>query len=107
MTLAPPQPGRAGGPLRAVAGLFGAGAVVSALGLAGAPWWAVTLAAFLALVMTAVLGLAQILMPQESEHKRDLWLEVLRRHKPRPSGPRSRRRLPTARSRRRAGPRTR
>jgi hypothetical protein len=78
MSTPPQQPVRTAGPLRAAAGVLGCGATVTALSLAGAPWWAVAIAIAAAIATPAALGLAQILIPEESAHKRDLWLAVLR-----------------------------
>jgi hypothetical protein len=46
--------------------------------MANAPWEAVVATLVGTLVVSLVLGLAQIVMPQESEHKRDLWLAWMR-----------------------------
>ncbi|MFD8005227.1 hypothetical protein [Streptomyces mirabilis] len=87
-------------PLRAAAGVVGGSAVVTGLVMAGAPWWVVAIVGGVSGAAAVVIGLAQILMPQESEHKRDLWLEVLRHRERRSSGGPPRRR--TSRT---AGPR--
>jgi len=57
--------------------LGGAGAV-SALALGEAPWWVVAVAVVLAIVTPGVVLLAQALLPQESDHRRDLWLAGIR-----------------------------
>ncbi|MFE2684465.1 hypothetical protein [Streptomyces mirabilis] len=89
-------------PLRAAAGVVGGGGAAStALSVAGAPWWVVVIVGGVSGAAAAVIGLAQILMPQESEHKRDLWLEVLRHRERRSSeGPPRRRTSHTAGPRR-------
>ncbi|MFF8946729.1 hypothetical protein ACF1A5_31625 [Streptomyces sp. NPDC014864] len=46
--------------------------------MAKAPWEAVVAAVVGTLVVSLVLGLAQIVMPEESEHKRDLLLAWIR-----------------------------
>ncbi|KOG29577.1 hypothetical protein ADK35_01835 [Streptomyces viridochromogenes] len=46
--------------------------------MANAPWEAVLLAVLGTLVVSLVLGLAKIVMPEESEHKRDLLLAWIR-----------------------------
>ncbi|MFD8779210.1 hypothetical protein [Streptomyces sp. NPDC059916] len=43
-----------------------------------APWEAVVLTVFATLVVSLVLGLAKIVVPEESEHKRDLLLAYFR-----------------------------
>ncbi|MGV4988947.1 hypothetical protein ACVB8X_41195 [Streptomyces sp. NRAIS4] len=46
--------------------------------MANAPWEAVVLTVLGTLMVCLVLGLAQIVMPEESEHKRDLLLAWIR-----------------------------
>ncbi|WP_326793959.1 hypothetical protein OHA79_52015 (plasmid) [Streptomyces sp. NBC_00841] len=96
-----PQQAVRSGPIRAAAGVVGGGAVVTGLVMAGAPWWVVAITGGVSVAAAVVIGLAQILMPQDSEHKRDLWLEVLR-HRERHSsgGPPLRGASRTARTRR-------
>jgi hypothetical protein len=53
-------------------------AVVGALTMAGAPWEVVVAVVAATLAVSLVLGLAQIVMPEESEHKRDLLLAWIR-----------------------------
>lgn len=77
MTLPAQPPARAGGARRAVAGVLGSGAAVTALTVAGAPWWVVAIIAVAAIAAPAALGLAQILMPEESSDKRELLVELL------------------------------
>lgn len=58
----------------------GGGSVTSILALADAPWWLVAIALVLGAIASATVLLAQLVMPQESEHKRDLWLALIHRH---------------------------
>lgn len=82
---APAQPpARTSGARRAAVGAISGGAVLSALTVAGAPWEAVVGTVVATLVVSLVLGLAQIVMPEESEHKRDLLLAWLRQRERRP-----------------------
>ncbi|WP_199835711.1 MULTISPECIES: hypothetical protein [unclassified Streptomyces] len=53
-------------------------AVVTTLTMANAPWEVVGLTVLATLVVSLVLGLAKIVVPDESEHKRDLVLEYFR-----------------------------
>lgn len=71
-------PARTSSARRAAVGAISGGAVVGALTMAGAPWEAVVGTVAATLVVSLVLGLAQIVMPEESEHKRDLLLAWLR-----------------------------
>ncbi|MEV7739876.1 hypothetical protein AB0O75_49020 [Streptomyces sp. NPDC088921] len=73
-----PPPTRGAGVRRAAVGVLSGSAVVGALTMASAPWEAVVATLVGTLVVSLVLGLAQIVMPQESEHKRDLWLAWMR-----------------------------
>ncbi|MDX3490985.1 hypothetical protein [Streptomyces sp. ID05-18] len=57
--------------------LSGSAAVV-VLAWAGAPWWAVTVVAVVGIVMPGVILLAQVVLPHDSEHKRDVMLAALR-----------------------------
>jgi hypothetical protein len=59
-------PGLLGGPV--VTGLVGGMAQ-----MLGAPWQAVLAIAIVGLLITLILGLAQLAMPQESQDKRLLW----------------------------------
>ncbi|AXG82235.1 hypothetical protein [Streptomyces paludis] len=65
---------------RTGAGVLGTSAVAAVTGvlkMVDAPWPAVVTTLLLALVVVLVLGLAHIVMPDQSEHKRDLlhlWL---------------------------------
>ncbi|SFG89890.1 hypothetical protein [Streptomyces mirabilis] len=90
--MSPPvqPPVRTGKVRRATVGVLSGSAVVGALTMAGAPWEAVVSTVAGTLVVSLVLGLAQIVMPEESEHKRDLLLEWLR-HRERRTKPRARR----------------
>ncbi|MFD5728976.1 hypothetical protein GT034_06745 [Streptomyces sp. SID2563] len=58
--------------------VIGGATAVGALSAAGAPWWAVTITVALAITMPGTVLLAQVLLPDTSEHKRDLWLAWLR-----------------------------
>ncbi|MEW2458825.1 hypothetical protein [Streptomyces albus] len=71
------QPRFSGG-RRAVVGVVSGSAVGGALTMASAPWEAVVLTVLATLVVSLLLGLAQIVMPEESEHKRDLLLAWIR-----------------------------
>ncbi|MEU8523393.1 hypothetical protein [Streptomyces sp. NPDC048577] len=75
-----PQPARPGpaAPRRAGVTALGGAAAVAALVWAGAPWWAVAVAVGLAIVVPGLILFAQVVLPEDSEHKRDLWLAVLR-----------------------------
>ncbi|WP_159042936.1 hypothetical protein [Streptomyces ardesiacus] len=53
-------------------------AIVTALTVANAPWQAVVVTVCATLVVSLLLGLAKIVVPDESEHKRDLVLEYFR-----------------------------
>lgn len=57
---------------------LGGSAAVAALVWAGAPWWAVAFAVGLSIVVPGLILFAQVVMLEDSEHKRDLWLAVLR-----------------------------
>ncbi|MEW2305886.1 hypothetical protein AB0958_39015 [Streptomyces sp. NPDC006655] len=54
------------------------GAVVSALTIAGAPWRVVAIGVVLAIVTPGAILFVQSVVPQDSEHKRDLWLAFMR-----------------------------
>lgn len=54
--------------------VLGGGAAISALTFVGAPWWVVAIAVVLAIVTPGVILFVQAVVPQDSEHKRDLWL---------------------------------
>ncbi|UXY24888.1 hypothetical protein N8I84_41305 (plasmid) [Streptomyces cynarae] len=73
--------------------------MVTALKMADAPWWVVAIALALGIAVSALLMLAQSLMPDESEHKRDVLLAWMRHRERQARGrvPNQRRR--TARSR--------
>ena len=73
-----PPPARGAGVRRAAVGVLSGSAVVGALTMANAPWEAVVATLVGTLVVSLILGLAQIVMPQESEHRRDLWLAWMR-----------------------------
>lgn len=46
--------------------------------MAGAPWWAAGIWMVLATAIPATVLLIQVLIPEESVHKLDLWREILR-----------------------------
>ncbi|WP_405835073.1 hypothetical protein [Streptomyces sp. NBC_00105] len=58
--------------------MLGAGAAITALALVSAPWWVVAVVAALGIVMPGVILLAQVVLPEDSEHKRDLLMAALR-----------------------------
>jgi uncharacterized membrane protein len=72
------QQSRFGGIRPAAVSVVSGGAVVGALTMANAPWEAVVVTLLVTLVVSLVLGLAKILVPEESEHKRDLLLAYFR-----------------------------
>ncbi|MET9785543.1 hypothetical protein [Streptomyces canus] len=82
MSTPPQQPGpplvpsapRTGATRRAGITALGGSAAVSTLTFAGAPWWVVAIAVVLAIVTPGVILLVQAIVPEDSEHKRDLWL---------------------------------
>ncbi|WP_328484886.1 hypothetical protein [Streptomyces zaomyceticus] len=51
--------------------LGGGGTMIGALAFAGAPWQAVTLVA----VVTILATFGILALPEQSEHKRDLWMK--------------------------------
>ncbi|MFJ3820533.1 hypothetical protein [Streptomyces nodosus] len=76
----PPQsqpPARAGMGRRITGGAVGAGTAVTVL-MAGAPWWAVAIVVIVSITVPGLLALVQILIPDESEHKRDVLMEWMR-----------------------------
>ncbi|APY85496.1 hypothetical protein DCW30_24985 [Streptomyces alfalfae] len=73
----PPAP-RPGATRVTGATVLGGGAAISALTFVGAPWWVVTIATLLAIVTPGTILLVQAVVPQDSEHKRDLWLALIR-----------------------------
>ncbi len=67
------------GPMRVTgATVLGGGAAISALTSVGAPWWVVAIAVVLAIVTPGTILFVQAVVPQDSEHKRDLWLALIR-----------------------------
>ncbi|MGW3377418.1 hypothetical protein [Streptomyces hydrogenans] len=54
--------------------VLGGGGMTTALAFVGAPWWAVTMVA----VMTILATFGIMVLPEQSEHKRDIWLERMR-----------------------------
>ncbi|GHD35553.1 hypothetical protein GCM10010313_83000 [Streptomyces violarus] len=73
-----PQQSRFGGMRPAAVSAASGGAVVTALTMANAPWQAVVGTVCATLVVSLLLGLAKIVVPDESEHKRDLLLAYFR-----------------------------
>ncbi|MFC4066787.1 hypothetical protein [Actinoplanes subglobosus] len=76
-------------------GLVASGAIVSALAITGAPWWAIAAVASVLTTAGAVVALTQIFIPQESPDRLAWWRDR-RAHQER------RRRTMPARSGRRA-----
>ncbi|MFE4380437.1 hypothetical protein [Streptomyces cyaneofuscatus] len=58
--------------------VLGGGGAIGMLAFAGAPWWAVALAIVLTIIAAFGILIALVLMPSDSEHKRDLWLAAMR-----------------------------
>jgi hypothetical protein len=58
--------------------VLGGAAAISALTFVGAPWWVVAIAVVLAIVTPGAVLLVQAVVPQDSQHKRDLWLAGIR-----------------------------
>lgn len=75
---APVQQSRFGGVRPAAVSVVSGSAVVTALTMANAPWQAVVGTVCATLVVSLLLGLAKIVVSDESEHKRDLVLEYFR-----------------------------
>ncbi|MGW1008287.1 hypothetical protein [Streptomyces sp. NPDC002520] len=73
-----PQQPRFGGIRPAAVSMVSGSAVVTALTMANAPWKAVVLTVCATLVVSLVLGLAKIVIPEESEHKLNLLLAIIR-----------------------------
>ncbi|MGV9503914.1 hypothetical protein ACWDQ0_37210 [Streptomyces sp. NPDC003642] len=69
-----PQQSRFGGVRPAAVSVVSGSAVVTALTMANAPWQAVVGTVCATLMVSLLLGLAKIVVPDESEHKRDLLL---------------------------------
>ncbi|MCX4580865.1 hypothetical protein OHB41_48760 [Streptomyces sp. NBC_01571] len=67
-----------GGIRSAAVSVVSGSAVVTALTMANASWEAVVLTVGATFLISLVLGLAKIVVPDESEHKRDLVLEYFR-----------------------------
>lgn len=86
MTTSPQQPGaspappapRSGMTHRAGVTVLGRAATISALTFVSAPWWVVAITVVLAIVTPGGILLVQAVVPQDSEHKRDLWLAGMR-----------------------------
>ncbi|MFJ1551976.1 hypothetical protein [Streptomyces sp. NPDC088246] len=74
---APPAP-RAGITRKTGVTVLGGAASISTLTFVGAPWWVVAIAVVLAIVTPGGILLVQAVVPQDSEHKRDLWLAGIR-----------------------------
>ncbi|GGV54576.1 hypothetical protein GCM10010293_68570 [Streptomyces griseoflavus] len=73
----PPAP-RPGATRVTGATVLGGGAAISALTFVGAPWWVVAIAVVLAIVTPGAILFVQAVVLQDSEHKRDLWLALIR-----------------------------
>ncbi|MFE5214087.1 MULTISPECIES: hypothetical protein [unclassified Streptomyces] len=73
-----PQQSRVGGIRPAAVSMVSGSAVVTALTMANAPWKVVVLTVCATLVVSLVLGLAKIVIPEESEHKLNLLLALIR-----------------------------
>ncbi|MFE3830211.1 hypothetical protein [Streptomyces sp. NPDC059092] len=69
---------RFGGARPAAVSVVSGSAVVAALTMANAPWEAVMWTVLATLAVSLVLGLAKIVVPDESEHKLNLLLAFLR-----------------------------
>ncbi|MFE7034575.1 hypothetical protein ACFU9Y_30120 [Streptomyces sp. NPDC057621] len=69
---------RFGGARPAAVSVVSGGAVVGALTMANAPWNAVVWTVSATLVVSLVLGLAKIVVPDESEHRLKVILAFLR-----------------------------
>ncbi|MEU8772608.1 hypothetical protein [Streptomyces sp. NPDC048606] len=84
--------------------VLGGGGAIGALAFVGAPWWAVAVA--VVLTITAAFGIltALVLMPSDSEHKRDLWLAAMR-YRDRRSQRTEQRKVPVSRKPRKHAPR--
>lgn len=54
--------------------VLGGAATVGALTFVAAPWWAVAATAGLSIVMAGLILVVQATFPDNSEHRRDLWL---------------------------------
>lgn len=79
----PPSPRTGGAVRRAGVTVLGGTAATGALTLVNAPWRMVSFAVVLVILVPGLVLLAQVIVPEDSEHKRDLWLEWLRRHRDR------------------------
>ena len=71
---------------RVAGGVLGASAAVTALTLAGAPWGVVAVAVAVGIGVPGLVMLLQVLVPQESEHKRDVILAWMRHRERRARG---------------------
>ena len=60
-------------PATVVGGGVAVTAVVSALALAGAPWWAIALVAVVLASVSAGVNVVQSLIPQDSKDRLDWW----------------------------------
>jgi len=66
--------------------VIASGATASAMALAGAPWWAITVVAAVLAVISATVVLASVLIPQDSQHRLEWWRDrrthqaAMRRH---------------------------
>ncbi|MEV7541012.1 hypothetical protein [Streptomyces sp. NPDC089915] len=97
-----PQPGPNG--RRMLGGtVLGGGGAIGALAFVGAPWWAVAVAVVLTITATFGILIALVLMPSDSEHKRDLWLAAMR-YRDRRSQRTEQRKVPASRKHRNNAP---
>ncbi|MEU6988388.1 hypothetical protein ABZ946_34055 [Streptomyces sp. NPDC046324] len=79
----PPAPAPAPAPPRQTSRtgkvvMLSGSAAAGVLALVGAPWWAVTVVAVVGIVMPGIILLAREVLPDDSEHKRDVMLALLR-----------------------------
>ncbi|MBX9367102.1 hypothetical protein [Streptomyces sp. WAC04114] len=72
------QQSRFGVARQAAVSMVSGGAVVAVLTMANASWEVVAIIVLVTLVVSLILGLVKIVVPDESEHKRDLVLEYFR-----------------------------
>jgi len=96
---APPQPRVRADWGRRAKRAIGAGASVSALTVAAAPWWVVAVTVIVGFAVAGLLALAQTLVPEESEHRRDVLLAWMRHRERQTRNRPPAQRHPTARPR--------
>ncbi|MEU8883846.1 hypothetical protein [Streptomyces hydrogenans] len=71
---APPPPGPNGRWMLGGTVLGGGGTLIGTLAFVGAPWWAVTVVAVMTILATFII----LALPEQSDHKREIWLEAMR-----------------------------